>query len=634
MSNDLVISVGASIRDLERQMKAAGDVAAQRAEEIENEFKRRNPTFAGDFGLGVLKGAIAALSFEKIASGIAAATREIASFADTARRAGIEVERLQALRLAAGGKGVEGKAFDTGIEGLAKALNDTKNGENELSKLLDANGVKYKDRKGDIISTNEALAVAADLISRAASEQDKIAIAEKLGLPRDFVPLLEGGADALNRLAEEASNAGRILDADVVRRAKEFDDAWNAAWNGFVTSTKSAVAEAATGLAGLIKQAIELQQRVETARGAGSSLGKTISTLAAGGEPTNAPLPPSRPAGTPVNAPLPPARPGRGYIGADVTRIPSKAGSGGGGGGGKSEEEQAQDRLDRYIETLMRQNSVLDAQIATFGRSNAEKRAAVELAKAQVDLGKLDEDSRAKVVASLTKEIQLSEQKRTQLESLKQAQKGLADAQKFFGEAVTDGLTDMIVNGAKAQDVLKNLTATLMKAVLQAALLGNGPLGGIFGAAGSNGNVGGLFGALFNGFKFASGGFVSGPGSSRSDSIPARLSNGEFVVNAGATRRHRDLLEAINNGRVPAFAAGGLVGSLPPITPRAGAGGGLVVNVQNNTPAQVETKQRSDGGIDMMISQVEGALAQRFVRGQGSLSQAFSARQTNRQLRG
>jgi hypothetical protein len=632
MSNDLVISVGGSIRDLERQLKSAADVAAQRADEIENEFKRRNPSFAGDFGLGVLKGAIAALSFEKIVSGIAAATREIASFADTARRAGIEVERLQSLRLAAGAKGVEGKTFDAGVEGLAKALNDTKNGENELSKLLDANGIKYKDRKGDIISTNEALAVAADLISRAASEQDKIAIAEKLGIPRDFVPLLEGGADALNRLAEEASKAGVILDADVVRRAKEFDDAWSAAWSSFVTNTKASVAEAATGLAGLIKQAIELQQRVETARGAGSALGKTIATLAAGGEPTTAPLPPARPDGTPTNAPLPPARPGRGHIGSDVTRIPASK-SGGGGGGGKSEEEQAQDRLDRYIETLMRQNSVLDAQIATFGRSNAEKRAAVELAKAQVDLGKLDEDSRAKVIASLTKEIQLSEQKRTQLESLKQTQKGLVDAQKFFGEAVTDGLTDMIVNGAKAQDVLKNLTATLIKATLQAALLGNGPLAGIFGTAGTNGNLGGIFG-LLGGLKFASGGFVSGPGSNRSDSVPARLSNGEFVVNAGATRKHRDLLEAINNGRVPMMAAGGLVGSLPAIAPRAGSGGGLIVNVQNNTPAQVETKPRSDGGVDMIIRQVEGAMAQRFVRGQGSLSQAFGAVQNGRQYRG
>ena len=47
---------------------------------------------------------------------------------------------------------------------------------------------------------------------------------------------------------------------------------------------------------------------------------------------------------------------------------------------------------------------------------------------------------------------------------------------------------------------------------------------------------------------FADGGFVSGPGGPREDAIPAMLSNGEFVVNAAATRQNRGLLEALNSG--------------------------------------------------------------------------------------
>ena len=50
-------------------------------------------------------------------------------------------------------------------------------------------------------------------------------------------------------------------------------------------------------------------------------------------------------------------------------------------------------------------------------------------------------------------------------------------------------------------------------------------------------------------FGYASGGPVRGPGSSRSDSIPARISRGEYVVNAAATRRNLPLLEAINSGK-------------------------------------------------------------------------------------
>lgn len=47
--------------------------------------------------------------------------------------------------------------------------------------------------------------------------------------------------------------------------------------------------------------------------------------------------------------------------------------------------------------------------------------------------------------------------------------------------------------------------------------------------------------------KFATGGKVSGPGTGTSDSIPAMLSNGEFVVNARSTALFEPLLTAMNN---------------------------------------------------------------------------------------
>ena len=64
--------------------------------------------------------------------------------------------------------------------------------------------------------------------------------------------------------------------------------------------------------------------------------------------------------------------------------------------------------------------------------------------------------------------------------------------------------------------------------------------------------------------KYAEGGYVDGPGTSTSDSIPARLSAGEFVVNAKGTRANLPLLVAINGGWGNTggrkFAAGGVVG--------------------------------------------------------------------------
>lgn len=61
--------------------------------------------------------------------------------------------------------------------------------------------------------------------------------------------------------------------------------------------------------------------------------------------------------------------------------------------------------------------------------------------------------------------------------------------------------------------------------------------------------------ALFNSVvpKFAVGGHVSGPGTGTSDSIPALLSNGEFVVNAASAAAAPGLLESIN--RSPSLAS-------------------------------------------------------------------------------
>lgn len=58
----------------------------------------------------------------------------------------------------------------------------------------------------------------------------------------------------------------------------------------------------------------------------------------------------------------------------------------------------------------------------------------------------------------------------------------------------------------------------------------------------------------------ADGGLVTGKGGPRQDMELRRLSPGEFVVNAAATARNRELLEQINGRKVPGLANGGIVG--------------------------------------------------------------------------
>lgn len=82
----------------------------------------------------------------------------------------------------------------------------------------------------------------------------------------------------------------------------------------------------------------------------------------------------------------------------------------------------------------------------------------------------------------------------------------------------------------------------------------------------------------------ATGGILRGPGTGTSDSILARLSNGEGIINARAVQHYGpDLVHRLNRMQLPRFATGGVMGggfSLPPIPEisptllASGAGGG------------------------------------------------------------
>jgi len=84
------------------------------------------------------------------------------------------------------------------------------------------------------------------------------------------------------------------------------------------------------------------------------------------------------------------------------------------------------------------------------------------------------------------------------------------------------------------------------------------------------------------------GGGVSGPGGPRSDKVLRWLSDGEFVVNAPATRDNRDVLEAINSG-----------GTMMP--PKM-ADGGVVTNQTVYRPAKAPSASAQGEGVTMKVS--------------------------------
>jgi hypothetical protein len=104
----------------------------------------------------------------------------------------------------------------------------------------------------------------------------------------------------------------------------------------------------------------------------------------------------------------------------------------------------------------------------------------------------------------------------------------------------------------------------------------------------------------------ADGGPISGPGTGTSDSIPARLSNGEFVVRAAPAAKFKGLLQHINKGgnvhKTQGFASGGWAGY---------ADGGTVT-----APSSAYTMGETTSTMAAASGQIAGSTAAR--RGQGS----------------
>jgi tape measure domain-containing protein len=115
--------------------------------------------------------------------------------------------------------------------------------------------------------------------------------------------------------------------------------------------------------------------------------------------------------------------------------------------------------------------------------------------------------------------------------------------------SVTPQLTTFTQSLTKADTGLGQFSGGLGDAL-------KGILGGLGGGGGGGaGGLGGILSGIGGLFGFADGGMISGDGTGTSDSNLAMVSDGEFIVNAGATAKNKALLTAINSGKAPRFGA-------------------------------------------------------------------------------
>lgn len=202
------------------------EVGTQATGVLEDIAGRAGPagTALGAMGTAGLFGAagVGALVIALGQAGRAAATLD--EIGDTANRIGTTTDALQELRYALRVAGGDAAEADKALEGFNAKLGAVRTGIGGAKGLkpFQALGFTREELKA-VEDGADLLPVIADRISTVASEADRAAILDKLGL-LGLKPLLEQGGDAMRGLATEAQNLGLVFDAELVRRGSEIND--------------------------------------------------------------------------------------------------------------------------------------------------------------------------------------------------------------------------------------------------------------------------------------------------------------------------------------------------------------------------------------------------------------------------
>lgn len=256
----LLIELVAKVDAFERALDRANRNAQQNFSSIEKRAKQAadsmqaNLTKAAQGVAGIFSGignnflgaaGISGLGLSALVATAIKLNGELARISGLAREAGLSTDRLQEIKFAA--KGLGDEEFTAGMRTSLGLIDEAQRQVNSLSRLFNANGLSIRDANGDLIKFDTLLENAARLMAGTRDEQSKVKIAEMVGLSREWVTALRDGPEAFRQSAAEAHNAGAVIDAETVQRAKDFDKAWKAAITRFKAGMTEALADLADG---------------------------------------------------------------------------------------------------------------------------------------------------------------------------------------------------------------------------------------------------------------------------------------------------------------------------------------------------------------------------------------------------
>jgi phage-related minor tail protein len=144
-----------------------------------------------------------------------------------AQRAGFQsAQGLAEFQFAAKLSGVEAENFEVAVSKLSTKMAEAAGGSKEAAAVFKAMGLSIRDSNGQLKSTEDFLTEVAGKFSSYKDGPEKAALATELfsKAGRQMIPLLNGGAEGIEKLREEFRQLRGEISGDTVKAAEQFND--------------------------------------------------------------------------------------------------------------------------------------------------------------------------------------------------------------------------------------------------------------------------------------------------------------------------------------------------------------------------------------------------------------------------
>lgn len=218
--------------------------------------------------------AFAGISLSVLTSQIQKVVAETSEIGKIADQVGVTTRAIQEYRYVTSLSGLATDAADKSLQEFNKRIGEAATGTGNLRLILEANGIALKNSQGSLRDTNDLLADYADLIANSNSQQAKSYLAnEAFGRSgKRMINVLQAGSVAFNAQIKEARELGIAIDDDLIRKAEELDDRWNALTTNMSTKWRSTVLSVVDGADYIIDAFSRIENRREDTLSKSASL--------------------------------------------------------------------------------------------------------------------------------------------------------------------------------------------------------------------------------------------------------------------------------------------------------------------------------------------------------------------------